>query len=144
VHLADWPEVKVEVHEELIAEMARVRALVSEALMLRQKVGIKVRQPLAKLTVPEAVSEDLKVFILDELNVKEVVTGSEFALDTELTLELVREGDEREMASAVAQARKAEGLAQSDVIETSVTPEGKYKVTLSTGEVHFDLVKNAA
>jgi isoleucyl-tRNA synthetase len=142
VHLADWPEMKPVSSEELITEMARVRALVSEALMLRQKVGIKVRQPLSKLTVPEMVPADLTVFVLDELNVKEVVEGSELSLDTTLTPELVKEGDEREMASAIAQARKAEGLSPSDVAHAEMKPEGKYRVVLSTGEAQFDLIRD--
>ena len=144
VHLTDWPEVKSVSSENLVVEMARVRALVSDALMLRQKVGIKVRQPLAKLTVPEKVPEDLKIFVLDEINVKDIVEGSPLSLDIELTPELVKEGDEREMTSAIAQARKAEGFSPSDTVHISVKTEGKHSVTLSTGEVQFNLIRDAS
>lgn len=142
VHLVEWPESSGASDAELVTEMAHVRAVVSEALMLRQKAGIKVRQPLARLTVSEAIPDLLKIFVLDELNVKDIIEGGELMLDTVLTSELVKEGDEREMASAVAQARKAENLQPSDVVHTNISPEGKYAATLSTGDVRFDLVKD--
>jgi isoleucyl-tRNA synthetase len=121
VHLTEWPESKDSIDTNLIAEMALVRSLASEALKLRQQAGVKVRQPLAKLAVPGKLSSDLAELLKEEVNVKEVVSGApEMLLDTELTPELVRLGDVREFMRALADARKEKGLMPKDMITLTV------------------------
>ncbi|MFZ2126234.1 MAG: isoleucine--tRNA ligase [Candidatus Microsaccharimonas sp.] len=116
VHLTDWPAVG-HVNELVVKDMETVRDYVNQALSLRAKAGVKIRQPLASITVPtlgEFVNfEDV---LTEELNVKEVQMGDELALDFEITPELYREGLSREVIRHVQAARKAAGLNVDDRI----------------------------
>lgn len=122
VHLQSWPEVASQgfftrlfgKKDTIIADMATTRAIVSRALEARDTAGIKVRQPLAKLTIKNAgLSSDLLEVIRDEVNVKGVEQAnieSDVELDTNLTTELKEEGIVRETMRAVQDARKKAGL----------------------------------
>lgn len=116
VHLLDWPEVG-HVNELVVRDMETVRDYVNQALSLRAKERVKIRQPLASVTVPslgEFVNfEDI---LIEELNVKKVVQGDELALDFEITPELRREGLVREVIRHVQAARKDAGLNVDDRI----------------------------
>ena len=149
VHLAAWPEqgsglfgfawFSRKDDRALMHGMERVRALASDTLQLRQKAGIKVRQPLAKLRVQDELTPELAAILAEEVNVKKVITGySAVELDTELTPELVAEGDARAFARAVAEARKSEGYAQGDPVDV-VKGDGPYAAELSSGTVRFSL-----
>lgn len=150
VHLTDWPRpIKTGNAKEtkaLLADMVLIRELASAALKKRQELGIKVRQPLASLTAPTIPQdEELAAILRDEVNVKEVrAGGEEMALDTELTPELVKEGDERAFQRAVAEARKAEGLSPRDTVTVMKGEDGKYVADLSTGPVRFSIDKDAS
>jgi len=116
VHLKDWLSAG-RVNELVVKDMEQVREYVNQALSLRAKERIKIRQPLASVTVPilgEFVNfEDI---LTDELNVKKVIQGDTLALDFELTSELKREGLMREIVRHVQAARKAAGLNIDDRI----------------------------
>ena len=124
VHLKDWPEAG-EIDESLLSEMAEVRGYVNEALALRAKNGVKIRQPLARVKVPRnAKSFDFTPILLEELNVKNVefgVEGVEF--DFELTPELRAEGLMREIIRHIQATRKKAGLNVDDRIELNFTSE---------------------
>lgn len=143
VHLCAWPEVRQSWLDSflgkgkdllLISNMAKVRMFASEAMRLRQAAGIKVRQPLSKLTIGAADDfsertqyiEEYKRLIKDEVNVKNVYLTketSEVKLDTMLTAELIKEGDIRELMRAVAVARKEQGYSPHDGVELSISQD---------------------
>jgi isoleucyl-tRNA synthetase len=120
VHLTDWPTAGV-IDSELITNMSRVRSLASEALMLRQKAGVKVRQPLASFIAPNIPTMPALIELLkEEINVKEIKEG-DLSLDIELTDELIREGDVREFMRALADARKERDLEPKDLVSVTVS-----------------------
>ncbi len=124
VHLKDWPEAG-EIDESLLAEMAEVRGYVNEALALRAKNGVKIRQPLASVKVTQnAKSFDFTPILMEELNVKNVEFGGESVeFDFELTPELRAEGLMREIIRHIQAARKKAGLNVDDRIELNFTSE---------------------
>ena len=124
VHLKDWPEAG-EIDESLLAEMAEVRGYVNEALALRAKNGVKIRQPLASVKVPQnAKSFDFAPILMEELNVKSVEFGGDgVEFNFELTPELRAEGLMREIIRHIQAARKKAGLNVDDRIELNFTSE---------------------
>jgi isoleucyl-tRNA synthetase len=83
VHLADWPAADLLPRDDaLVATMERVRQVASAALSLRKARGLRVRLPLAALTVAAADAATLAPFadiLRDEVNVKEVVLTDDVA-----------------------------------------------------------------
>ncbi|MEP6843296.1 MAG: class I tRNA ligase family protein, partial [Pseudolysinimonas sp.] len=76
VHLTDWPDAAAFPSDPtLVAAMDRVREIASSGLALRKARGLRVRLPLAGLTVVGADAASLVDFadiLRDELNVKSV------------------------------------------------------------------------
>lgn len=83
VHLADWPARDLLPHDaDLVAGMDRVRQVASAALSLRKSRNLRVRLPLAGLTVAAADAQVLAPFVdilRDEVNVKDVVLTDDVA-----------------------------------------------------------------
>lgn len=114
VHLANWPDT-LSVDQALTEEMDRVRMAASEGLQQREKAGIKVRQPLSKLSTTVQLQSDWgRTIVAEEVNVKVVEVAEEASLDTSLTLELREEGIKRDLVRRVQEWRKKEGLQISD------------------------------
>lgn len=117
IHLKDWiPAGRI--NQLVMDDMDTVRGYVNIGLSLRAKASLKVRQPLASVTVPGLGDHiDFESILKDELNVKEVKTGNEVAIDEALTPALKREGMMREVIRAIQNARKAAGLQVDDRIQ---------------------------
>ena len=132
VHLCAWPSGLKSENPDLLNSMEELRKLVTLGLESRQKSGIKVRQPLGKITVTGAkLAAAYEEILKDELNVKEVAyeEGEELTafVDVTITSELKKEGDYRELVRSVQDMRKKEGLTPTDVI-TLTLPESAREI----------------
>ena len=120
--------------------MSRTRQIITDALALRMQKSdteeqIKVRQPLASLTYEgEKLPDFYEQIIAEEVNVKNVVNGSEFALDKTLTPELLEEGRARDLIRAIQSARKHAGLQMDDRIKLSLSCDAP--------KAHEELIKS--
>ena len=157
IHLKDWlPAGKV--NELVMNDMETVRGYVNQGLGMRAKVGLKVRQPLASVTVPSVGGYvDFEPILQDELNVKKVIVSkkpikfneqekklfgmaeSEVYIDTALTPQLKREGIMREIIRSVQSARKEAGLQVDDRILLDI--ETKDTHILRSMDEYADTIK---
>lgn len=118
VHLAHWPTaVTALIDIKLEKEMTAGRELVSEILMKRKTVSVKVRIPLKKVsyTGPEQLTEAVRKVVSDEVNVQELAfagKSSEYVVtttDEELTdvsNQDVLFGEAREIVRRIQEERK--------------------------------------
>jgi isoleucyl-tRNA synthetase len=108
--------------------METVRAICSLAHAQRQKAQLKVRQPLALITIglpTGKLDQDLIDVILEETNIKsakvEKSADLTITIDTNLTPDLIEEGNYRDLVRSIQVLRKEKGLALRDRI-TIVAP----------------------
>ena len=149
VHLENWPQIvesrKLKVESEVLSNMSFVRSFVTMALMQRDKAGIKVRQPLSKLTIKHNIgthplSKEYLDILREEINVKEInfeVVSQDapgVLLDIEITPELKEEGTIREFIRAIQDFRKEKGFEAKDRAVLSVTPDENFKKIVSKFE----------
>ncbi|MDB4984197.1 MAG: isoleucyl-tRNA synthetase, isoleucyl-tRNA synthetase [Patescibacteria group bacterium] len=144
VHMAQWPVRARDAvgFEHTLAPMEQVRELVTLGLEARAKANIKVRQPLASMSVSRTyigseleTSKSFLDILRDELNVKEIVFDENLnegvVLDTNINEDLKEEGIVREFMRRVQERRKENGL----------VPEDRPTLILSTSEAGENLSK---
>ncbi len=132
VHLARWPASALsygEASQKIILEMQEVREIVTLGLKERQKAGVAVRQPLIGIKVKDYnLDKEYTKIIKDELNIKMIITDNfiseKIELNTDITPELKKEGQYRELLRAIQDMRKKNGLNPNSlvylIIETGV------------------------
>jgi isoleucyl-tRNA synthetase len=139
VHLTDWPSRDFPRDHELVADMDAVREVCSAALSLRKARGLRVRLPLAKLTVATPDAERLRPYadlVADEVNVKEVELTGDLAGYCERVLTVVPRVLGPRLGSQVQQVIKAvkagdwaakDGVVSAGGVELR---EGEYELKL--------------
>ena len=141
VHLTDWPAADAfPADHGLVASMDSVRDVCSAALSLRKARGLRVRLPLAKLTVATPDADALRPFadlIGDEVNVKEIEFTTAVAGYCERVLSLVPRALGPRLGGAVQQVIKAVKAGDWSVADGVVTAGG---VALQDGEYELKLV----
>jgi len=148
VHLEDWPAIGVAA-SSILDEMEEVRRVVTLALEARAKSGIKVRQPLAVLSIGSKTLKgktELLTIIADEVNVKEVrieenISG--VSLDTTITEALKAEGQLRDLIRLVQDERKKQNMVPSDVIHVVITASSEFCTVIKNHEEEFKKSVNA-
>lgn len=152
VHLCDFPHPDIKFMEDagkLMLQMEAVRNVVALAQSVRMQNGLKVRQPLAELEVEAdlEIQRDydfenwMKELIMSEVNVKKVdekhtlserkgwilaeddPNDTRINLDTNLTVELKREGLYREITRTIQNLRKKQGLQLGDQVVIDIATE---------------------
>lgn len=155
VHLRDWPASAkatagkpkaLKQNKKLEQQMQQVRSIASKGLALRAKAGLRVRQPLASLKIPNSKSQipnELLWLLEEELNIKEVIRDPklkrEVQLDTKLTPALREEGLVRELLRLVQAMRKDAGYKPSYRIRLRYTGDEGLKALFSR---HQNTIKN--
>ena len=149
VHLQSWPDSKAFTKdEELVRDMDAIRDAASTALSLRKAAGLRVRLPLASLTLAVQSPESVRQYadlLADELNVKRVdvvladdKTAAEFGLVRSISVN-ARELGPRvgKDVQRIIQAAKA-GNWQVDGSKVSVDGtellDGEYEITMVAAE----------
>ncbi len=151
VHHSDWPIAnELAIYLTLEQKMEEIKQVVELVRAQRTEVGIKLRQPLASLTVKssvEAPQPNLLAVLAQEVNVKKIdwqqAETLSIELDQQLTPELIAEGEARELIRTIQGMRKEAGLEvdQTATVELPGWPaefqamiEQKTKTQLIKGE----------
>jgi isoleucyl-tRNA synthetase len=150
VHLSSWPNTEIKPDELLFEDMKLIRTIAENGHKVRKELKFKVRQPLASVTIrlpkniqfrhAEFVNQYTKL-LSDELNVKKVIVESgkgevEVSYDSNLTPELILEGELRDLIRSIQAERKTQ----------DIDPDVKIKLTIPEKFKTFEsvLLKNVS
>ncbi len=142
VHLEEWPQIsKLGGGKKILTDMEEVRRVATLVLAKRSEAGIKVRQPLAELTLKNELlkgKKELLDILQDEVNVKRIVFDKklkeEAVLDTKITGELKEEGWLRDFVRTVQGLRQDARLEPKDKAILSVQTASELRDILGRNE----------
>ncbi|GIT79209.1 isoleucine--tRNA ligase [Leifsonia sp. LS1] len=153
VHLTDWPEAaEFPADDALVDAMDRIRAISSTTLSLRKQAGLRVRLPLASLTVVVENSAALQPFeaiLRDELNVKAVElvelhddSATAYGITRKLTVNARAAGPRlgKQVQQVIGAARAGDWSEQDRVVTVGgiLLVEGEYELVLETAQTDGD------
>jgi isoleucyl-tRNA synthetase len=145
VHLTDWPSAATFPQDhELVASMDAIREAASVALSLRKARGLRVRLPLAALTVATTNAAALAPFselLADEVNVHDVRFTDDVAAYCEQVLTVVPRALGPRLGKQVQQVIKAVKSGDWTLVDGAPVAAG---VTLLDGEYELKLVATDA
>jgi isoleucyl-tRNA synthetase len=141
VHLTDWPSADAfPADHALVASMDAVRDVASAALSLRKARGLRVRLPLASLTVavPDATSlAPFRELVADEVNVKDVVLTDDVGAYCRQVLTVVPRALGPRVGGRVQDVIRAVKAGQWELVDGAPVAAG---VALQEGEYELKLV----
>ncbi|WP_433725864.1 isoleucine--tRNA ligase [Actinoplanes sp. CA-051413] len=141
VHLTDWPTVEAfPADPELVASMDAIREAASAALSLRKAKALRVRLPLAKLTVASPDADALRPFadlLADEVNVKDVQLSADLAAYSQQVLTVVPRALGPRLGKQVQVVIKAVKAGDWELVDGAPVAAG---VTLQEGEYELKLI----
>jgi isoleucyl-tRNA synthetase len=141
VHLTDWPTSSdFPADHDLVASMDAIREVASAALSLRKARGLRVRLPLAVLTVATSSATrlaPLAELLKDEVNVRDVVFTDDVAAYCEQVLTVVPRALGPRLGKQVQQVIKAVKAGEWELVDGAPVAAG---VTLREGEYELKLV----
>ena len=147
VHLTDWPESEqFPADPVLVASMDAIREITSSTLALRKKTGLRVRLPLAELTIVTEHAIALAPFsdiLRDELNVKKVSlvllessSAAEYGITSKLAVNARAAGPRlgKDVQRIIAAAKAGDWSETAGVVTAGAIElvAGEYELTLET------------
>lgn len=130
IHLEDWPtEDESYINEKLEEEVSLMYKITEKAHSERHSAGIKLRQPLANLTVKtqKELREELTNVLMKEINVENIKweetkdTEIEVKLDTKITKDLKEKGEAREIVRNIQTMRKKAEVTFDEMVSVQLT-----------------------
>jgi len=149
VHLTDWPEAaELPSDPALVATMDRVREIASAGLALRKARQLRVRLPLARLTIVTAQPDELAPYaeiLRDELNVKAVDVAelaesslADHGITRRLAVNARAAGPRigKQVQAAIAAAKAGDWAVSGDIVTVGGIEllAGEYDLTLEAAD----------
>lgn len=149
VHLEAWPIYDEElINQNIHDKMMLTKEIVKQALELREKAEIPVRQVLQSITLKGVfLEEDYMLLIASTLNVREVLLEDgktedlEVNLDTKITQELKLEGISRNLIRNINNYRKKMKLSTKNRINLHISTESNDVLDALT--THESIIKKS-